>query len=352
MFKTKNQKPKTTRYEHIQFRAKLKQARTHKRVVHSLARQRLVGAFRLVIRFWKVLLLVLLILGLGFLVVFYKPLLFVTQVDVVGMDSSLNSEVKQDIANYLTTKHWLLPQANILLLSETGLSEYILDHNKLVWKVEKVERKYPHRLVVTVAARAETFVFGGQNNQVVYIANDGTVMDTAQAEPGVLSIMWPGEHLVAPGSQFLAGALLDTLLSIRNNFVSATGLETLGSVEIVPLRVHTTEITNKTVPTGEDALAAELLSKTMELVDVPPQEVRVHVEANAKTTTPAFYIMLDVGKNTSETLGNLKLLLGAQAPERLSNLFYIDMRFGNKAFICLRAAPCATQSNITTTPLQ
>ncbi len=342
MFKIKKQKSKT-RYEHVQFTSKLKQARTRKRVIYSPTWQKILAIFNLLLRFWKLILGLCIVFVLGILLVFYKPLFHVVQVEVVGGETSLQLSVKQDIEDFLATRHWLLPQANILLLSEMGLRKYILEHNKLVYKIDKVEKKYPKSLIVSITERAQTFVYYTQDKQAVYIANDGTVLETTEVRPDILPISWPGEHPISPGSQFLNGQLLSTLLSIHNNFQEYTGLAKPSLAEIVPVSVNTLAKENfdENVPNSLSDLVRPTI---LPLADVPPQEIFVHIGKNSQAGMSAFYILFDVDNNTNESLENLKQLLLAQSRERLANLAYIDMRFNNKAFICLRSAPCATRS--------
>jgi hypothetical protein len=234
-----------------------------------------------------------------------------------------------------------------MFLSTHDVAEYITSVNRHVMRVVSINKKLLRTLTIEIAERVPAFSFTDGGNHFV-VSNDGTVLpqnESSQTSGSLLSVVGtvPGT-LPTVGADYVSGALLTTLVKIRDGFSARTALPAPLSVELVPV-VAAISSADSLQETGAMATpASSALAPAVPLLPVAPQEVKVFVPADPARYISSFYVLMNVDEHTDKTLDMLKLLILAQPQPRLSQLVYVDMRFPGKAFICLKGASCAFET--------
>jgi cell division septal protein FtsQ len=334
------------KYQQPQFRRKLADARRYKRpvlfgfwsnirvIAHTL-RRHIVVIFVLVV-----------LIGTVYAVSFVPALFFIRSIEVRGGNDQLRTEVTQEVERYLSGRVFLfLPRRNILFFGPLTLSSYITTANSHVWRVSSVARKFPHALQVEIVPREAAFVLREEGREYI-IANDGTVLPQNEPRPdGLLLLSGKLARLPTVGERYFDGDVLGELIALRD-FSRLTGLAAPRSVELVP-------VTRMSVPRPpSDAPAeAQLPPATntvslpqLETLDVPPDELKIHVPAGRDTSE--FTVLVRVDSRPAEALLRLKELLSVQSEDRRAKLRYVDMRLKDRAFVCLIGSPCASAETI------
>lgn len=357
MFKKQNQRKLDPRvkYQQRQFKGKLAKARGYQRpATGSLAAT--LRKFN-----WKLALGVVIALGIAWYISFIPNFLFIRTVAVQGARGEVVAEVRVQVERYLENKYFVFPKKNLLFTSRRDLTSYLATANAHIWKVEKISKKWPHGLEITITPREPAFLWM-RNGEQVLVANDGSVLPPNELKDTTSLLPLSGQFPVntAVGSTVFEGKLLSSLTMLRDDFPKLTGLQKILSVELVPVLAESfainptaQQISNTAALSGagKDAAATttvpvQPLPRTSTVLDVPPRELKLRVAADASKAMPEFSILVDVDDATSDTLTRLKELLAGQSADRLSHLAYVDMRFDSRVYICLTTAPCAQSTTV------
>lgn len=359
MFKKQNQRKLDPRvkYQQRQFKGKLAKARTYQRpATGSLA-----AALR---KFnWKLLVGIVIALGIAWYISFVPNFLFIRTVLVQGGRSEVNAEVRVQVERYLEDEYFVFPKKNLLFTSKRDIASYLVTANAHIWRIEKVNKKWPHGLEIVIVSRDPAFLWA-RNGEQILIANDGSVLPANEPKDvsSLLSVSGQFPVGAAVGSAVFEGGLLNSLAILKSDFSRITGLQKVLNVELVPVLAETFPSSpaaqqpgGATPAPGHDAAATttvpvQALPRTPTVLDVPPRELRVRVAADSAKAMPQFDVLLDVDDTNVPTLTRLKELLAGQSADRLNHLAYVDMRFDSRVYICLTSAPCAQGESAVATP--
>lgn len=330
------------------FQGRVKQASRYQRRQRGWLRElQVIRAFMARLRLLPVIGVVGLIALCG--VVLYVPqLFFIETITVTGMPPAWTSEVRMQTERFLQERrYWVIPGQHLAFVDTGGLASYLATVNSRVLAVTRVVRHWPHRLEVQVAPRVPAYVWTDATGLRVVLSNDGRVWPSGeQGSDGLLDITGVESSVHQVGDPVLTGDVLQALETIRRELVARTGVPGIRMVHLVPLVA--VRPTPATVVGGVVAPVEEVLR-----TPAVTHELRVDIAADPVRHTSEFSVLLDIGTDLTKVMDTLRQLLDAQSDARRADLYYIDVRFPSRAYICLRSAVCARQTDTpvpTTTP--
>ena len=316
MFKNKKVDSKV-RFQHTAFRNQLQSARHYKRNARKIpekdwelffvsvglggwVRKSIAGAFALLIVY-----------------LLYVPnFLFIKTIDINGLDASSKPQVMALVQNYLTQKP-LQDQKNIILLSKNNLAKFILAQSPQIIKINSIEKVFPSSLLINVEQRTTAAVLSTPDGQFL-ISSDGLV----QQQLGQMNT---------------------------------------STLALLP---HVTITATTTVSSGEAVFAKSIVDSFGQINTLAQSELHVspdHFELSTATSTDltlitkeGYSFYFDVRMNVQASLDQISLVLQNTSDSQKKNLYYIDMRFPGRGFVCFNNTPCAQNipiKNIATTTL-
>ncbi|MBP9686220.1 MAG: hypothetical protein KBD66_00265 [Candidatus Doudnabacteria bacterium] len=335
VFRAKTKKRTPSRFTNVAFQSRVKRASAYRRSEQGWKRD--IQVFRALVsrvQIWPILCVVAVVAVLSVLT-YYPALFHVRRVVVSGLPAGWAAEVQHQTERYLEDARFLfLPGNNLALIDRSGLAAYVTTVNAHVQRVEGVVRRWPHTLEIRAVPRLPAYVWSGLPTEPpVLISNDGKVLpESERGESVPLPLYGSTLATTEVGGQAVGGDLLRALEVVRAEFSFRTGLPTPATVKLIPL------VSVAPLPTasGLPPSAAEGL-----VVPAVTHELRVEVPASGQYQTAAFAVLLDISTSLSDVFDRLRVLLERQPVERKVELYYVDLRFPARAYVCIRSAPCA-----------
>jgi cell division septal protein FtsQ len=303
----KNKLDKRVRFQSQSFRQQLDRQRNYKRDKKTVP-QTDWGVFLSTIGLGSTLSKILSLLALCAIIylVYIPNFLFVKNIQFMGLSESQSGSVKGTTEEFLN-KHLPWPQKNLLLLSKNKLNAFLVKNNQNVLKVEKIEKDFPNGLKISITPRTEKFLVDAPNG-IFTVANDGLIKNQL-AENLNASTSLPS------GLIFIKLKTKETIFAGKNAFPSATAdflLQAYGQLpKIIKNQVEKFEISE---PPDYDITAL---------------------------TNSGFKIYLDLKSDLPKILQRFDLVFSQISDGDKKNLSYIDMRFAEKGYVCLKTQPCA-----------
>ena len=303
------------RFQNPRFRKQLQSARGYKRAQRKLPETD-----------WEVFLakiglgswLSRFVTGIIFLLIIYlvfiPNFLFIKHITISDSDAS-GIPAAQNLVTSFLNKYTPLPQKNIVLLSKDQLKNFLLKNDQQILSVDKITKKFPSTLVVNVSPRLDEFEFLTASSTLFSVSNDGLV--TGQLFPDASGTLPSLPFLIKldGGGNLALGQ--NVLSSDRINFIRGLGQQ-------LPA------ITKSTL--GH-----------YEMEDLISPYLYVNIQAG-------YQIKFDVTSDLSKTLDQLNLLISQILPGDYKNLYYIDMRFVGRSYVCFKNTACANQTVISNAP--
>ncbi len=310
------------RFQNPRFKKHLQSARGYKRSARSLP-QTDWGVFlsKIGLDSWMTRIISFLILAFLIYIVYFPNLFFIKNISLGGVAEENYSSVINSTNSFLDKK-LPLPQRNIFLLSKTKLSAYILKNNQKVFKVTKITKKFPSSLQIETEARINIIELH-QDNDRYLVSNDGIITS----------------HIEQLASNTLPS--LPILININNIDSIIVGHRALTQDTANFIR----ELNNK-LP---NIVRSEITN--FELSGLNNSDLTVYFNKN-------FKVLFDITLDTTQTLNRLALLFSQYSDVDISKLYYADMRFEGRSYVCKKDSPCikdiilpnnsasTTQSNI------
>jgi hypothetical protein len=346
MFNRKS-KPKLdakTRFQHTQFTKKLEEQKHYKRTLRQVPDGRGARFFAgLGLQSWWSRIGIVLGIGLLVYIVWIPNPLFVQSVVVQGVSGQLQSQIEVDAQEYLNSGATGVPQKNMLFLNTEDLQHYLIKDNPLLLRVVSIEKKFFGKVVITAIAKTERYVVGTEKG-VYVLYNDASFSREFSDDASRFAAALPGLVKVRINAPIVLSAVgpsidlknLKAIEIIQQRFEE----KTKNSIDYfeIPVAINGLTVTPsvETTTTTESLLPAE---EPKDLV-INQQEVVVIARRPAGNSRPTFKVVLDTAGDVPDLLDRLGILFANMAPERYQTLSYVDLRFKERAFICLVNTPC------------
>jgi hypothetical protein len=292
------------RFGNKRFQSRLKTARGFRRNYSSPTENK----FLIILKalglntFLKQLVAIFVVLIFG-LVVYFPNWFYVRTINIQGA-GDIEQNVREATTNYFSL-HKFWPQQNLLLLKKPNLSEYLEKNLTGILRVEKIQKKIFHTLNIQVIRRENKYLV--QSLQGTYLISNDNKIHSEILEP------------------ISATSSLNSLLKLKINILNKPSVgETLVSQEMENAFVF---IQNP---------LANIVKKTIdhiEIGNITIPEIGVIYSNN-------FKIYLNYKQNLEETEKRLHLLLEEPTNSDLNKISYIDLRFSDKGYVCLKTAIC------------
>jgi hypothetical protein len=237
----------------------------------------------------------------------------ITKVNITGLQEQQEKHVRASLETYLNKSSLLLlPNRNIFIFSETVVKKSTLNQNTFLEYVE-FERKGLHTLEVSSKVRAPQFAVRDTitNEITAYIDSAGAVFVDASAALGTTTV-----------SVYTASVASSTESKIQNNSFKSTIGSKLDNQYMTNLMKYITELRTR----GYTIYRID--QKTQSDVEIAITEsggvLRVAVLSDPDITLATYF--------AAKRAEPLKSLIA----NKISQLQYIDLRFGNKVFYKFR----------------
>ncbi len=341
------------RYQHQSFTKKLDQARNYKRTSEPVSEDKsfsLLSKLGLKTVFSKIVTGAILA-GLIYLV-FVPNFLSPRHIEVQGVGNDEAGQVRSSVEFYLDHAPFYAAQYNLIFLSKNSLEKSLLTNPK-IYKVTGITKSIFHRRVsLTVEMKVQKYIVN-RNNAIYSAYNDGSIQDRLNVDDvekwlslnlGTIKIKDNATEPLSPGVKYLGDELIDHINQLQDRFKPATNNEI--NYFAIPSLITA-------APPIEDSVATGTATQTFV---PPPRQVSsvlplqpddIYVFAKKQTTKPGglpdYKVIFNAKGDLEPALSKLQLLFSQMAPDRYVRLFYVDVRFENRAFLCLTATPCAQE---------
>jgi hypothetical protein len=294
-------------------------------------------------------------------VVLFSPWLTVSRVVVVGLADNDRVTVTDRVRDFLHNRPWYTFSRRALFVPTETIAGTVAGMPEVA-AVQLVRYSWRDGVVtITVDPGLPRFVFT-LDGQSYSVYESGKLVRTGPAaEPTKLqSLVLPSDARIALDNQtmLLTARTARVLAGLRRNLLDlyvptmvAWYIEPVDYKEprVVTPSVVTTTLNNIPVATTTATLSQPLVPEpVVEPVVALPKNIAVPITAatiEARITvdpTHNYRLIFDIQREPANAAHELRQLLEGLGVDRLSQLAYIDLRIADKAFVCLRNAPCAT----------
>jgi hypothetical protein len=299
--------------------------------------------------------------GLVYLI-FIPNFLFVKTITIEGVGEEQQTKVRSNIDTYFANVPFFNPQRNIVFLKKSSLEKELLE-DPTIYKVMSIKKSVIKRsLTITVEPKTERFL-ANRAGLLYSVYNDGTIKEQVPGDPaawlnvnpGLIKVKQEAGDPLNKGTHYLSDQFLAQLNSWQGRFQAVTGKEVsffeipVVLVNAVPAEVPATSTATMTAVSGQQSISVTDLP-----LPLRPDDINIYVKKNIpnyRGPAPDFKVLIEGEQDMEDTLGKLTLLLNQMPPDRYTKLYYIDMRFENRGFICLVGTPCAQEKPVVPDPI-
>lgn len=362
-FKKKKQKlDSKVRFQNRQFNQKLQEARTFKRSVKPIPD----GEFSKFLKkiglgsAWRQVGFALLVLIVLYLI-YFPNFLTLKEIEIEGVRDSNSAEIEASIRDNISKVPFYNPQRNILFLSKTRL-ESILNEFATVDAVNSITKDFKNkRIRIVVTPKQEQFLVRSTDHTFV-LYNDGSLKTEADRSlwdtnqnTHLIKVDVPAHINVVNAREFLFPETVSYLTKLEKELKGIVG-SPLAFINI-PITESKKAQVMEPAPTDAVEVVDEVTTEEDVAVEVPPPVpeelpvVDIHTPITADELNVflqkgdqkerLFQVLLDPKEDTNKSVQRLNLLLSQTAADRYINLSYIDLRIGNRAYVCLTNTVCA-----------
>lgn len=358
-FKKKKSKldPKV-RFQHKQFKSKLDSARSYKRTSRAIPESsfdRVMTAIGLPAR-WSQILVLVLFAGLFYLA--YVPnFLSIESIHIQGLSDAQAQDLEASLRRQIADSHFFNPQHNILFFDKDSVDRALADVPSVHFIASLNKDIRGRSLYIEAESKYDRFLLAAPE-QVFDVYNDGSL----HQQSGVSRIDWDN-HL---NQSMIKVRLYQNLQFSANQAVFHRDLfaymnrliDVLAEVEGQQLAYLTFREPALPQPVAvEQPITEDLVEEdgqteeVIEPVVVEPQIPNIQLPFNSSEVHAVFYknndlrstyrVIFDATADAQKSADELRLLLSQTAPDRYDQLFYVDLRIPEKAFLCLENTACA-----------
>jgi cell division septal protein FtsQ len=308
----KNQKKLNyrVRFQNAKFKRRLTEARGYKRPQKSVPDGIWeISLAKIGLGSWISRILTLLVFFFLVYLAYIPNIFFIKQVTVRGLSGEALASVNSSVNSFLEKKiPW--PQRNLGLLSKNKLTDFLLKNNQKVLRINKIEKHFPSTLFVDITQRTNAFIV--QTPTAAYsLTGDGLI--TEVVEPNASGTLPSGLPLI----------------KLNNADEIIVGKPALGQD-----RVNFIFALQNQLPD----LAKSKVSN-YHLADLQTPDISVYFKNGTK-------ILFDLNSDVNKILRSLKLLFSQLSDSDAKNLFYIDMRFEDRGYVCSKGMLCVKDINL------
>ncbi len=361
------------RFQNRQFNQKLQQARTFKRTARPIPESELkkfLTGVGLGTIFRQI--LAILILGGAIYLVYIPNFLTWQTIRIDGMSQADEQQTRDAITQAIKDAKFYNPQHNLLFVSKKRLQE-VITKIPAVSQINSIHRDFKtHTITISITSKYERFLLR-TNDNVLDVYNDGRVKGVA----GVDRNYWPAVQ----NSQMIKLELAGKISNPNNNqILTINSVQYLNDLQKELIGIKGSPLAYIQIPLPEfrqpaspaDVIKSEIETKPSTATATAntglSEPDKSHPEAQLATTTTentvevqsplnteeldivlqkgasasqSFRVIIDTKENAHDVVQRLNLLLSQTAPDRYSQLSYIDLRLSNRAFVCLVNTPCS-----------
>lgn len=294
------------RFQNRNFKNRLFEQRNYKRTQRNIPQTKgEVFLSKLGLGSWAARLTTILILMFLVYWVYIPNYFFVKTVNLQGGGGEVETSAK-NLTNLFLKKYLPWPQGNLFFLSKDNLKNYLIEKDKRILSVEKIDKDFPSTLNIELTLRGDSFLIETASSTYFTLSQDGVVTgqiykNASGTLPIDLTLIKLNQGSSLPDWQ---KPLKDNWFNFISNLFSASEPE---------------------LKTKIDYFKTNSLSDPF---------------AEAKTQT-GYVIKFDMASDFTKTLAQLKSLISSLEPSDIKNLKYIDVRFTGRAYICYKNSTCA-----------
>ncbi len=302
MFFSKNKKTDSKiRFQQTGFRKQLQSARGYKRPGMKNP---------VLVNIWPKVIAMVAILGLIYLI--YIPnFLFIKHINVNGVGDQDKQQII-DLSNEYLKQQPFKAQGNWIFLDQDSLAKYIEEKSSQITKIESIKKKFSNTLNITVIPRTTAFNVTTPLQQLL-VSNDGLVSQDITS----LGTSTPAQ------TSGLTAITIDTASStyVGNKIFSDSLIEAINTLK---------DLTHNQL---------KLSLNYFEVQSLPSMDITEYLN-------DGFKVMFNRGLNLQESVNQLQLLLSNMQDSQKKTLYYIDMRFDGKGFVCYKNTACVQNTLI------
>jgi hypothetical protein len=305
---TKNKPDSKIRWQNPRFRGQLREARSYKRPVKL--RPPSAGSIflsRIGLGTWPRRLITAAILLFLVYLVYIPNVFFIKKINISG---SPVGQVNTLINLYLNKKTpW--PQKNLLLMSKNGLASFLQTQDRQILKVSSISKKLPNTLMVTFTPRVDEYLLQTASSSNFSISTDGLVTSQVFSDAsGTLSVGLMVIKLDQNPYIFLGQKLFtDDEANFFQNLQ-----QRLPGIAKSPIDHY-------------------------ELPDLENGDINAYLKSG-------FLLKFNLDFGSDEMLNRLSLLFSQMSAADFKNLYYVDMRFKDRAYTCGKNSPCVNSQTV------
>lgn len=265
--------------------------------------------------------------GVALYFVFFSQVFLVDRVQVIGVEARFAEILqKQTLVFLQDSNKFHIPNSHLWFLSSKKLTTYLYEQYPSIYGLE-IRRVWPNTLWLKLNNRRLAYEVETEKDKTYKYFEDGTLLETSlgyeSSHLPPLKLVWQGEldesgKPIWPNNFWLglnATVKWVTQYSANSNFSFTSGLP-VGSLKI----------------TGEsDSLAS--------VEELGSEDLVVHIKnpANEKE----YKIYFNLATNLNEVFARTEAVLSQLSKPKKTSLFYLDMRYENRAFLCYENTPCS-----------
>jgi cell division septal protein FtsQ len=307
MLGNKNKFDKKVRFQKHNFQTQLKEARNYKRQPGEKSKSGLKNLFLKISRISVVKNIIFIFFLAGLVYIIYIPnFLYIKSVEISGLPQKQTEELTTRINTYLDNKSFL-PQKNLLLTSKNKL-KLVLKNDSNISEIQSIQKKWSSTLKISLLPRIAAYeVNSGQ--ETYKLANDGYIIEKNQLGAFASSTQSSLKNIVLTGSQnYQIGEKAVNLSELNKINFFKQELPKISGSEIVSFKF-------------ENFLSPDWF------IDF----------------TPGFQLKINSQENLEKTLLEFKSVTQNLPKIDLQRLYYIDLRFKNKAYVCFKQTACSSE---------
>jgi cell division septal protein FtsQ len=287
-------------------------------------------------------------------VVLFSPWLTLSRVVVTGLADSDRVVVTDRVRDVLANRPWYTMSRRALFLPTQAITAAVAGMPEVASVQEVRYHWYTGVLTVSVEPALPRFVFALDDQSYVVYESGKAVQAPAPAASLKLQVVTlpPEARVILERQSMLLTARTANVLSGLRRGLLALYNPTVVAWAIEPVDYTPPQSTPPVIVAVDDAAPLVATEPAATPLVVPPtlEQKNIAVPITAATLearitvdpTYSYRLIFDIQREPAEAIDELQQLLLGLGSERIGQLAYIDLRIANKAFVCLRSAPCAT----------